>query len=71
MPGSDQQATPKPDVHHPSPRHSAFKLGGVHCLCCAGAVERALKEQPYITDVHLDWKNDLVHVVYDPANIAP
>jgi P-type Cu2+ transporter len=71
MTGSDPQATPKTDVHHPSPRHSAFKLGGVHCLCCAGAVERVLREQPHITEVQLDWKNDLVHVGYDPARIGP
>src|SRR5215208_1735681 len=71
MTGSDPQAMPKTDVHHPSPRHSAFKLGGVHCLRCAGAVERVLREQPHVTDVHLDWKNDLVHVGYDPARIGP
>src|SRR5215207_8398338 len=71
MTGSDPQATPKTDVHHSSPRHSAFKLGGVHCLCCAGAVERVLREQLHITEVQLDWKNDLVHVGYDPANIGP
>jgi len=71
MTGSDQQATPKTDVHHPSPRHAAIELRGVHCLCCAGAVERALREQPHVTDVHLDWKNDVVHVGYDPANIGP
>src|SRR5919202_35638 len=49
----------------------SFELRGVHCLGCAGAVERALREQPHITDVHLDWKNDVVHVGYDPARITP
>jgi Cu2+-exporting ATPase len=71
MTGSDPQATPKTDVHYPSPRHSAFELRGVHCLGCAGAVERALREQPHVTDVRLDWKNDVVHVGYDPARIGP
>src|SRR5215207_5757278 len=71
MTGSDPQATPKTDIHHPSPRHSAFELRGVHCLGCAGAVERALREQPHVTDVRLDWKNNLVHVGYDPAKIGP
>ena len=71
MTGSDPQATPKTDVHHPSPRHSAFELRSVYCLGCAGAVERALREQPHVTEVRLDWKNDAVHVGYDPANIDP
>jgi P-type Cu2+ transporter len=71
MTGSDPQATPKTDVHHPSPHHSAFRLGGVHCLCCAGAVERVLREQPHITEVQLDWRNDVVNVDYDPAKLGP
>src|SRR5918993_5842568 len=50
--------------------HSVFKLGGVHCLGCATAVERALQGQPHITDVRLDWKADVVHVGYDPAKIG-
>jgi len=40
-------------------------------LRCAGAVERALREQPHVTEVRLDWKNDVVHVGYDPARIDP
>src|SRR5215217_5019139 len=50
--------------------HSVFKLGGVHCLGCATAVERALQGQPHVTDVRLDWKADVVHVGYDPAKIG-
>src|ERR687889_2666758 len=52
-----------------SVEHSAFKLGGVHCLGCAIAVERALQAQPYVADVRLDWNADVVHVGYDPAKI--
>jgi Cu2+-exporting ATPase len=52
-------------------RRGSFELRGVYCLCCAGAVERALREQPHVTEVRLDWKNDAVHVGYDPANIDP
>ena len=40
-------------------------------MCCAGAVERALKEHPHVTEVQLDWKNDIVQVGYDPARIGP
>src|SRR5919107_5694726 len=53
-----------------SVEHSVFKLGGVHCLGCATAVERALQGQPHVTDVSLDWKADVVHVGYDPAKIG-
>src|SRR5919199_3839738 len=60
-------------THHsevPSARHAAFKLGGLHCPGCAAAVERALRAQPHVTDVRLDWENDAVHVGYDPAGIG-
>jgi P-type Cu2+ transporter len=61
-------------THHPERSnvvHAAFRLRGVHCLGCAGAVERVLREQPHVTEVHLDWKRDLVHVGYDPTRITP
>jgi hypothetical protein len=43
---------------HSSLRRGTFELRGVHCLGCAGAVERALREQPHVTEFHLDWKRD-------------
>ena len=67
----DSEGTEKTDAHHTSPRHSAFKLGGVHCSGCANAVERALRAQPHVTNVRLDWKYDVVHVGYDPARTGP
>jgi P-type Cu2+ transporter len=71
MTGIDPEATSKTDTRHPSLRHGAFQLRGVHCLGCAGAVERGLREQPDVTEVRLDWKNDVVHVGYNPARIGP
>jgi P-type Cu2+ transporter len=71
MTGIDPEAMAKTDTQHPSVRHGAFQLRGVHCLGCAGAVERALREQPDVTKVRLDWKNDVVHVDYNPARIGP
>jgi P-type Cu2+ transporter len=53
-----------------SVEHSAFKLDGVHCLGCATAVEEALRAQPSVTDVRLDWKADVVRVGYDPTKIG-
>ncbi|MDQ4083668.1 MAG: heavy metal translocating P-type ATPase [Actinomycetota bacterium] len=61
-------------THHPqasSVEHSAFKLRGVHCLGCATAIEEALRAQPNVVDVRLDWKANTVRVDYDPANIGP
>src|SRR5829696_6297496 len=53
-----------------SVEHSAFKLGGVHCLGCAIAIEEALRAQPSVTDIRLDWKADVVRVGYDPTKIG-
>jgi P-type Cu2+ transporter len=71
MTSIDPEATSKADAHDPSPRHGAFELGGVHCRGCADAVERALRAQPHVGYVRLDWKNDLVRVGYDPTRIGP
>ena len=71
MTSIDPEATSKTGAHDSSLRHGAFELGGVHCRGCADAVERALRAQPHVTDVRLDWKNDLVHVGYDPTGIGP
>jgi P-type Cu2+ transporter len=71
MTSIDPEATSKADAHSSSSRQGDFKLGGVHCRGCADAVVRALRAQPHVTDVRLDWKNDLVHVGYDPTRIGP
>jgi Cu2+-exporting ATPase len=71
MANTDPNAATTGDNRHVPLRHGTFELRGVHCLGCAGAVERALREQPHVTDVRLDWKNDVVHVGYDPARLGP
>ena len=71
MANMDSDAATTADHHHVHSRHATFELRGVHCLNCAGAVERALREQPNVTDIRLDWKNDVVHVGYDPAKLSP
>jgi Cu2+-exporting ATPase len=70
MANMDSDAATTADHHHVHVRQGTFELRGMHCLNCAGAVERALREQPHVTDVHLEWKNDVVHVGYDPARIG-
>src|SRR5215204_2325768 len=71
MTNNDPRAAATADHQHVPARRGTFELRGVHCLRCAGAVERVLREQPHITEVQLDWKNDVVHVGYDPARIGP
>jgi P-type Cu2+ transporter len=71
MTNNDPTAAATADHHHVPVRRGTFELRGVHCLGCAGAVERILREQPHITEVQLDWKNDVVHVGYDSASISP
>jgi copper chaperone CopZ len=71
MTNNDPRAAATTDHQHVPVRRGTFELRGVYCLRCAGAVERVLREQPYITEVQLDWKSDVVHVGYDPASIGP
>ncbi|HJZ50271.1 MAG TPA: heavy metal translocating P-type ATPase [Roseiflexaceae bacterium] len=52
-------------------QHATFKLEDIYCLECAEAVEQALRAQPHITSVHLDWPNNVVHVGYHPEMISP
>jgi len=52
-------------------QHAIFKLEDIHCIECAEAVERALRAQPHITGVHLDWSNNVVHVGYHPEMVSP
>jgi P-type Cu2+ transporter len=70
MTNNDPRAATTAHTQHAPVRRGTFALRGVHCLGCAGAVERALREKPYVTEVRLDWKNDVVHVGYDPARIG-
>ena len=71
MTNDDSTAATTADHQNVPVRRGTFELRGVYCLGCAGAVERALKEQQYIAEVRLDWKNDVVHVGYDPARFGP
>src|ERR671921_800965 len=71
MTNDDPRAATTADHRHDSVRRGTFELRGVHELRCAGAVERALKEQPHVTEVQLDWKNDVVQVGYEPSRIGP
>src|SRR5215212_3237189 len=57
-----------PTTH--SEQHAMFQLDDIHCPECAEAVERALRAQPHITSVHLDWSKNVVHVGFHPTMIS-
>ncbi len=50
--------------------HGTFKLDDIYCTECAEAVEQVLRSQPHVTSVHLDWANNVVHVVYHAGMIS-
>ena len=54
MTNNDPKAATTADHQHVPVRRGTFELRGVHCLGCAGAVERVLREQLHVTDVRLD-----------------
>src|SRR5262245_43746132 len=61
-------------MNHAQPhtaQEAAFTLEDVYCTACADAVESALRAQPHITSVHLDWPNNVVHVGYHSEMISP
>ena len=50
--------------------HAMLALDGLHCLECAQAVEDALRANPHITSVHVDWLHNVAHVGYRPGMIT-
>ena len=69
MTGIDPTTSARTNARPVPRRRATFRLRSVHCQGCAAAVENALRTQPHISSVRLDWKNELVHVGYDPAAI--
>src|SRR5215204_1040592 len=53
-------------------QEATLQLDGVYCTGCADAVERALRAELTVTQVHLDWGSNIVHVRYraDQTNLA-
>ncbi len=49
---------------------ASFQLDAVHCPGCADAVEQALRAQPGITRVQLDWAANTVQVRYDAGQLT-
>ena len=48
-----------------------LRLDALHCPGCAAAVEQALRAQPGITQVQLDWPTNTVQVRYQAEQITP
>ncbi|MEO8287073.1 MAG: heavy metal translocating P-type ATPase [Chloroflexota bacterium] len=47
----------------------SVQLHDVHCTGCADSVLETLRSNPHITNTHLDWANNVVHVTYHPGMI--
>ena len=58
-------------THAHSQAHATFALTTMHCTGCADAIERTLRANPHITNVHLDWVKNEVHVGYHDGMIMP
>jgi cation transport ATPase len=63
-----------------SPEAERAALGGtaaqtfqadLACVACAEAVERALRQTPHVTGVHVDYAARTVHVTFHAAMISP
>ncbi|HSH79112.1 MAG TPA: heavy metal translocating P-type ATPase, partial [Herpetosiphonaceae bacterium] len=57
-------------AHPTTEQHATLSLHDLHCPGCADAVERALRANPHITSVHLDWEHDVAHVGYHAGMIG-
>lgn len=51
--------------------HVTFQLDDIYCPECADEVERALRAQPHISHLRLDWAHNIVHVAYHAGMITP
>jgi Cu2+-exporting ATPase len=56
--------------HSHAATHATFTLDGLHCPDCADAVEQALRANPHIANVHLDWAASQAHVSYHAGMIT-
>ena len=57
-------------AHHQTERRATLTVDGLHCTGCADAVEHAMRAQPGVTMVHVDWQRNDVHVGYDDRRIT-
>ena len=55
----------------PTMTDTKLRLDALHCPGCAAAVEQALRAQPGITQVQLDWPTNTVQVRYQAEQITP
>ena len=51
-------------------QHITLKLEGMHCTGCADSIEQALRAQPHISGVHIDWASNTAHVSYHSGMIS-
>ncbi|MBI4697672.1 MAG: heavy-metal-associated domain-containing protein [Nitrospirae bacterium] len=54
---------------HKNIKEMTLKLGEISCTGCAQDMEKILLETEGILDASADYKNDVIHIKYDPALI--
>lgn len=47
-----------------------LEIGGMHCVMCAAAVERALKKLPGVESVSVSYASELAVIAYDDAKVT-
>lgn len=45
-------------------------IEGLACVCCAEAIERAVRATPGVAGAHLDYGADLLRIAYDPLRVG-
>ena len=48
-----------------------LEIGGMHCVMCANAVERALKKLPGVEAASVSYASESAAVTYDEARVTP
>ncbi len=57
-------------AHNQDIAQATFTLESLHCPECADAVERALRANPHIANVHVDWAKNEAHVSFHKGMIS-
>lgn len=52
------------------PKRVAIRVREIHCASCEEAIERALRRQEGVIEVHAQSEGNTVEVVFDPDSIS-
>ena len=55
----------------PGGQEVLLRLGGMHCISCAAAIQKALKEVPGVRDASVDFDGSEAQVIVAPGSVDP